>query len=356
MQINVIIEPEYRDTIWCNETLRGIDQKAASLRYVIEICTIDTIDAALKSIIIVGTSPNWVSAVLDKASLFGIHSIVISCQPIETKENTGYVLIDHNSATKECIEYLNCCNRNKIALFGINCNSYADMIKTKYFDDEDIYYIPEKNALQDCYRNFANDVKKYNSVVCSNYITAIYLMTKLKQQGTLIPEDIYVVAFGDSVIGNLFKPSLTTITLNHRQLGIQAVNLCRFSDILSYSAYATVYVSCEICVANSTDNTPFTKSDCNPKHIFSTDYVFTEDEQIREIQSLEKLLELCDATDFKIIENLLSKKTYGTIGDLLYISESSVKYRIKRLLNSSGIESNSKMLKIYEKYIGGKNE
>lgn len=355
MLMNIIIEPEYKDTVWCNETLRGIEKKAASLRYKINILSTDILDSNMKNVIIIGTSPGWVSSTLYKISRLGIHTIVISCQPIEAKENTGYVLIDHNSATKECIDYLNCCNRNKIALYGINRNSYADMIKTKYFDKENIYYSSGKNAMQDCYEAFEKDTKYYNAVICSNYIAAIYLMNRLKSSGILIPDDLYIIAYGDSMIGNMFNPSLTTVTLNHEQLGIQAVNLCRFPDFLSKNIHVTIYVPSKIHVAKSTDNIPYFKSDDNINDFNLSGNIFAEDAQIQEIQALEKLLRACDDTDLKIIKCLLINEPYNKIGDLLYISESSVKYRIKRMLSNSGITTTAKILELYTKYIG-KNE
>ena len=215
MLIDIIIEPEYTDTVWCRETVCGIEKKAASLRYKTRICTSNALNADMKNVIIIGTSPMYVAPILSKAALLEIHAIVISCQPIEMESKTNYVLIDHNSATKESIEYLQACGRKNIALYGINRNSYADMIKTKYFDEADIYYNCGKNAIQNCYEHFANKVKLYNAVVCSNYITAIYLMCRLKDIGICIPDDLYVIAYGDSIIGNMFTPSLATVTLNH---------------------------------------------------------------------------------------------------------------------------------------------
>lgn len=353
MTINIIIEPEYKDTVWCRETLCGIEKKVASLRYKARICSYDMLNADMENIIVVGTSPSYVTSILSKTSLLGIHTIVISCQPMETEGNTSYVLIDHNSATRECIEYLQCCGRKNIALYGINRNSYADMIKTKYFENKNIYYSSGKNAMQDCYDAFAKQVSRYNAVICSNYISAIYLMRRLKCAEICVPDDLYIVTYGDSVIGNMFNPSLTTVTLDHEQLGIQAVNLCRFPDMLSESISVTVRAPCKIHVAKSTDNIPYVKSVNNFTHSDISDNIFMQDEQLLEIQSLEKMLRKCDDIDLKIIGGLLESKSHIKIGGALYISESSVKYRIKRLLTGTSIESTAKMLEIYTKYIGG---
>ena len=165
------------------------------------------------------------------------------------------------------------------------------MIKTKYFDDKNIYYSAGKNAMQDCYESFVNQVSDYNAVVCSNYISAIYLMGRLKSAGICVPEDLYVVAYGDSVIGNTFSPSLTTITLNHGQLGIQAINLCRFPDTLSENISVTVRVPCEIHAAKSTDNIPYVKSVNDFMQPDISDNIFTQDERFWKYNHLKKCSE-----------------------------------------------------------------
>ena len=113
----------------------------------------------------------------------------------------------------------------------------------------------------------------------------------------------------------------------------------------------TVSVPCEIHAAQSTNNMPYVESVDNYMQPDISDNIFTQDEQLLEIQSLEKMLRMCDTIDFKIIGGLFDGKSYTKIGDALYISESSVKYRIKRMLNNSGIESIVKILELYKKYI-----
>lgn len=354
MMINIIIEPEYEDTIWCRETLNGIEKKCAALRYKHIVCTADTLDKSENTdkIIIVGTSPNWVSDVLDITERLCVHSVVVSCRPILTRQNTSYVLTDHDSETEECIEYLRACGRKKIALYGINNNSYADMIKTKYFDDNDIYYCVGKKGMECCFESFIRNVGLYDAAVCSNYISAVYLMYNLRKKGINVPEDLFIAAYGDSVIGKSFRPSLTTITLDHEQLGIQAVNLCRFLAFSDGNMSVSVRIPGRIIPAESTKNTVHKNLFVNTKRTKQTENIFKVDSDILEIQSLEKLLRLCDETDIKLLKIIRESKTYAGIGDSLYISEGAVKYRLKRMLNGSGIDSVERILKLYNKYVG----
>lgn len=354
MIINIITEPEYADTVWCRETLTGIEKKCSALRYKHISCSADMLNSADASnkTILVGTSPGWVLDVLNITERLKIHSVVVSCRPIKIKQNTSCVLIDHDSATEECIEYLKSCGRKKIALYGINNNSYADMIKVKYFKDKDVYYCAGKNGMESCFNSFVSNIGYYDAAVCSNYISAVYLMHNLKNKGIDVPKDLFVAAYGDSVIGKSFKPSLTTITLDHEQLGIQAVNLCRFLAFSDGDVSAAVRIPGRIVPAESTQYIAYKKSVIQQKSNKLTENIFKVDADILEIQALEKLLRLCDETDIKLLKTISENMTYAGIGDSLYISEGAVKYRLKRMLSGSEIASVGHMRELYNKYVG----
>lgn len=363
--IHYTIEPEYADTVWCRETLSGIAAKASSLRYdklAHDEKTLCDIPCG-ESLIVIGTSPQWVSHILTAANNLALKTVAVSCHPLDTTARSSFVLIDHNGATRECLEYLRAAGKTRTAIFGINSNinSYADTIKTRYFSENDIFHIKSDGGIDRCFREFCEKLGSYDSVVCSNYISAVYLMTGLKKCGVRVPEDIFVMTYGDSVLGKLMSPSLTTITLDHEQLGVQAVNLCRFPFFAAEKNISiTVYVPCRIVAADSTANLPYAAGSHNAVRLDDNECadfkdaanIFALDPKILEVQAFEKLLRLCDSCDFEIISLLLDGNSYARIAEKLYMSDSTVKYRIKRLVTGSGVESGSEMLRLYTEYIG----
>ena len=66
MQINITIEPEYSGTVWCKETMDGINEKVSSLRYSVNFCS--DVSEAKDEIIIIGTSPDYVIKKIDEAA------------------------------------------------------------------------------------------------------------------------------------------------------------------------------------------------------------------------------------------------------------------------------------------------
>ena len=351
MTINLIIEPEYKDTTWCRETLSGIKKQVSALRYEQKSYAEDTLSEDIKKIIIIGTSPVWVSKILFKVKNLGIYPVIVSCHPIEKGENASYVLIDHSAATRACINYLHAHNHNSIALYGINSNSYADNIKAEYFNASDIFFITNNNSLSQCFKDFFAKIEKYNAVICSNYITAVQLTDSLKKEHVQIPRDMYIMTYGDSLLGRRFRPSVTTVTLNHELLGVQAVNLFRFLEKDGNRTSVTIYIPCEIVPAMSTEHKPAVKLSQNTAPKNDDRNLFYTDKDIVNLQSLEKLLRKCDKTDAEIIDRLHKKIFYSKIAEDLFISEGSVKYRIKKLLLCSGIDSVEDILSLCTRYL-----
>lgn len=62
------------------------------------------------------------------------------------------------------------------------------------------------------------------------------------------------------------------------------------------------------------------------------------------------MLRKCDETDFKIITMLQKNIRYADISDSLFISDGTLKYRIKKLLAASECENVKKMLHLFEEY------
>ena len=179
------------------------------------------------------------------AQELGINCVTVSCQILEKAHSTSFVLMDHGNATLDCIGYLKSCGRCNIALFGIIENSFADKTKATFFDKNDIYPLG-KDGIEACFETLFSNISKYNAVICSNYITAIYLISSLKERGIAVPKDIYAVAYGDSQLGRTYSPSITAITLNHAALGVQAVEVYRYISKQEENISITARIPCRI--------------------------------------------------------------------------------------------------------------
>lgn len=345
MQINILIEGEYRDTVWCKETMDGINEKVSSLRYSLKLCS--DIAEAEKEIIIIGTSPDYVTEKIDEASKMGVLPIIVGCRPEETDSRASYVIINYDEATECALNYLNGIKPGKTALYGVKDNSFSDIKKSKFFSSDDIYYFSGENAANDCFNSFFDKISAYTSVLCVNYVSAVSLIKHLSEKGVRTPEDIYVACFGDSAIGSLL--GVTVVTLDHNSLGRQAVLLYRYLSSQTDLVSICTFVSSCIVPGKTTEYRSYPPVRHRGPNKSEID-IFSAVKELSEIQRLEKMLKKCDGTDFKIIDMLSKNMRYADISDALYISDGTLKYRIKKLLTSSECESVKEMLHLYSEY------
>ncbi len=348
MVINIIIDPICKNSPWCNETLSGIDSKVLSLRYESKIITEDKITSELECLIVIASSPSWLEKIVAACKKHSVKPIVTSNQPIILSEPCGYVLIDHNDAMVKCMDYLSYCKKDRVALYGVRKSSFADSLKCNYFKKEDIFYLNDA-SYDGLFENFWQKHEKYNSVLCVDATSSIHLIMELKKRNVEIPKDLFLVSCADSSIGKIFSPSITAVAFDNKMLGVHTVLLYRYLYKCSDAVTMTVSLPCKIIYAESTNFIKPGKSKKRKPIYNIKDFDFAKENGSisQKIQSLDLLFHSTDKLDLDILGYMATGTPYGAIAKALFISESTVKYRIKQLLNSSGFESASKMAKAY---------
>jgi DNA-binding LacI/PurR family transcriptional regulator len=69
--------------------------------------------------------------------------------------------------------------------------------------------------------------KPFTGVFCGNDSLAIYAMKACHDRGLDVPRDLSIMGFDDIAIGEHTSPSLTTVAVQKREMGIQAARLVR---------------------------------------------------------------------------------------------------------------------------------
>lgn len=326
MLIPVLTEPSFRSYLWAKQTMDGIMQEATKRKYktvVLDADSYETIDYDVlfgterRMLIVIGTSISWMPTALSFFTAKKIETIFISFDPAETALPTGMVRMDYVGAIAHLLSYLTKdCARRRIALYGYNPNSSADNIKLRFFNswkrqfDEGHEHDVFQNLadLEDCFQQFYPRVHQFDAVICANDIAAVSLLSYLSEHDIRIPEDLYIVAFGDSKISEHVKPSLTIATLDHPEMGRQAVLL--FSHLCKMPATASVSsrVRSKLIIRATTAYTPDTTTDQLPidnSNAFANAVDFYQDPEAEQLLRAEMLLDACDEADFTLLQSVL---------------------------------------------------
>ncbi len=359
MLIPVLTEPNFRSYLWAKQTLEGITQEATRRKYktvTLDAEAYDTIDYdklfgdERRMIIVIGTSISWMPKALTFFNSKQIESIFISFDPAETSLPTGMVRMDYVGAISHLINYLSIdCGKKSIALYGYNPNSSADNIKLRYFKRwkeqmhneaaDDIFY--NLADLEGCYSRFSKHVQRFDAVICANDIVGVSLLSMLKRDSIKVPDDMFVTAFGDSKISELVDPPLTIATLDHPEMGRQAVllfsHLCKMPATSSVSSRVRSKLIIRASTACITDTDAEHKllpgSDADA---FENAINFYSDPEAERLLRAEMLINACDDIDMRLIKGLLDGESMDSLEREMYLTASALQYRKKRLMNIVG--------------------
>ncbi len=377
MTIHIYVDPSYKDSLWCKQTLKGISDEATKKRYTVKMLDTDNIygvdldaffDSEEKRILIVlATSVNQSRKFNDYFNTHGVHLLYINHQSTNASYRFSNILIDYYDSMRKITEYLEGCGRKLIALYGINPDSSTDLIKKNFFEErnrcvqqygngENIYYreLDDKDSLTiDCFENFRRSLEYYDAVICANDLVARLLIDDLQKVGVRVPEDLYVVSFGDYILAQLGNPTITAVAIDHEQLGRQSVYTYSYLRKASSDVYITAKVAPKLTIGESTARSEFQKPKASLSDTPKKEHVtnFFNHPEIQAIITFENMLTKCDKLDMQILIGIMSSMTYIQLSEQLFVSENVISYRVKRLCKLAQISSKTKLAESANRFL-----
>ncbi|MEE0946060.1 MAG: substrate-binding domain-containing protein [Acutalibacteraceae bacterium] len=362
MKVFIYIEPEYRGSVWCTHTLKGLTNEAAKRHYEVCIleydnifsCDLDNVykDEQRRILIVLTTHIITDRAFYEYFAKYGVSLLFVNHQSSFGAENYSNILVDYRAGMAQLVKYLAQCGKEKTALFAINPASSTDQIKKEYFlgiqkREYDIFY--NKGSLDSCCEAFFGK-NKYDSVICANDIAAYCLISFLKKKGVNVPKDIYVTSFGDSMLSQISFPSLTTVSVDHNRLGKETLHAYSYLYRRNEEIRTSIYVTPKLNIRQSTESRAFDNTKEINTFTAISDPMYC-DKVAQKLLKLEKLLNSCDDTDIKILKMIIKGNTYQKIAEELFMSEKTVLYRVTCMRNILEVASKEELTKFVGKLI-----
>lgn len=356
MKIPYIIEPAYSNSIWAKATLNGIKKEAMSKKYTLveldetlfhDFSAVSLLISEPRIVLVMGTSHSWVLKTVSFLHTHKVSAIVINYDPPEYLHPLGIVHINYAQGMQHLIEYLHACGKNKIALYGLNPNSSTDIMKERYIQNlyknykEHIFY--NEASLSNCYQHFRTMYQHFDSVICTNDIAAVSLLTYLKKDNISVPEQLFLTCFGNSMLTIRTSPGITAVSLDHSETGRQAVKLYAYLARQDKQTSVSVQVHAKLTVRGSTAMLP--DSNISADSLLHQENIdFYSDLEAQKLFSVEQLLSTATAIDFKIMQGLLKGLSHEELQENLFLSDSSLRYHIKYLMQSANTETRHEFL------------
>lgn len=361
MKIKLLTDPQYAASSWCHATLKGIREQAYLLKISLE--ELNDTDFFLSAAnepncitIVTGTSINWINKISSRLLLEKPPFLLVTADyNLSFDGKISSILVDYRSAMQALLSHLEQNGNSKIAFFGMNPSSYADTVKSEFFAKEDIYY--NYGNIATCTNQFFQQISRYDAAICSNDAAAIYLIHFLSKKGIQVPDCLHLASFGNFLLSNLTGPPLTSIAIDYRLLGQQAVRLCSFlikNPSLTVNAFINGILKIKYSSKGSLQRK--TVSTALPSISFHTpdshpDINFYEDSAISSILALERLISESSRLDLQILELLLTGETLEKIAEYQNLSLSALRYRLKKMSALFPTHSRSAMLDALREYV-----
>lgn len=357
MSVYVLSEQTGLDGYWITDILAGIKSEADKKNLRIEVFPMTEMTVSFPErpvVLVVGYSKNWFSYVCRRIAGFGAQPLLVNARADLLPETAvGGVCFDYDGGMKTLVSYLLRCGKKNIAFVGSDGGRVSYDYKKRAF----LSACNEENA-ENCFLFGGRDTAEaasaflkasggYDAVICSRDVEAKLIMREMSHRHIALPESLYVASFGGGKLAEETSPSLTAVHTPFARLGSEAVKLYQFLRQNRETECASVSVKCRLDVRDSTAGIkaltlPADTVDRHPAYINDNEYMT--------FLQAEALVRGWDTLDRNIVRCMTEGNNTSAIADKLFISQSSVKYRIKKMLTSADIKNRNELLSVVSKF------
>ncbi len=161
--------------------------------------------------------------------------VCIDTYSIEGLKHFTNVGLDDEQGTYEIVNYLISCGHRKIAFLSDNTKGvdlarltgYKQALKDagiKFSPNDFLKIRPRSAEIEESLEEICKRATDYTAIVCVSDLYAVTLMSALNDRGIAVPDDISIVGFDDNMLGQLHRPSLTTVHQDVKLKGVTAAD------------------------------------------------------------------------------------------------------------------------------------
>jgi len=171
----------------------------------------------------------------------------------------------------------------------------------------------------------------------------------LKEKGESI-ENIDIISYSNTLISRCTAPTVSTVRANFKSFGQLAFIIV---DCISKGIPINgIQISCSWEIIHRETSSQCEGAEtvcyCADRGIPGK---FYDDPELMEMMRIETILSECDSADLEIIEAILAGKKTAEIESLCFLTETAVKYRIKKMKDICNANSRAQLREILTKYI-----
>lgn len=352
--VYMLVEQQFVDYPWCQRALRGICEEGRKKRITVrEIQDLSQAQPGWHCVLLVGASARWIEMMTQNARNRGLYPIALSNQKNNSfGQSVSSVMMDIHSSMQIAVDYLHSLGRDRLAMFGANPSASSDPWRIQRFQEltgraEHVFQI--QPTMEDAFNRFYAVIEEYDGVICASDYAAVSLVSRLRERGYDIPEQLYIIGYGDMFLSRLSKPSITSISDDYENFGRAALSICSLVEKNETISVINILLHSRLHIRQTTGNCPYIPTNHSTAEPQLPENQFFRDPEISGLARLETLFNQCDETDFTLLQLLLQDASYASLAKQCYISETAAKYRVKKMQKICGVSSREELARYISK-------
>ncbi|MBE5825145.1 MAG: LacI family transcriptional regulator [Butyrivibrio sp.] len=161
--------------------------------------------------------------------------VCIDTYSLEGLKHFTNVGLDDEQGAYEMTSYLISQGHKRIAFLSDNTkgvdlarlNGYKKALKDnklKFKSTDFLQIRPRSEDIDESLDEICNRASEFTAIMCVSDLYAVTLMSALLDRGVSVPDDISVVGFDDNMLGQLYRPALTTVHQDVKAKGVTAAD------------------------------------------------------------------------------------------------------------------------------------
>ena len=336
--MKILVEENYAENSRFLELYEGLLAAAKKKQESVEVFKrSNDLPKDCKIVILICQSLKWVTEEIVALNKKGIHPLIFGFQYLDTMCEYSSLAPNYTKAAYRLTKALLSKNAGKTAVLGYNNDSLPDRLKElgiRYALNEkgEEYRVYKNNGdIIDCLNRFSDNCEDIQNIVCCNDNVAIKLYTEY----SFLLENRKMCSCGGLKLSEFFENRYPVCKINYKTAAQQLARLYFYLK-KEEEIYSTV-MTFDMQLSGILESKEiFDRS----KIETSTEAInFYGDQSIQNVERLNRMLSQADETDLKILRKLLENKTYEDIAEETYLATNTVKWRVKKMLDTVGVKT-----------------
>ena len=358
----ILVEPSYSRSIWCLNLLDGLTgefkQKRVPFR---QVASLDEAGPDDRYIYLIGSDNAWVRAALAACNRMGIYPILLCNQAYHTFDaDYSTVCSDVINSMRRLVELLRGRGHGRIALYGVNPQSVSDESRMDSYlaalggEDGRRHVFFNSGSLENCFEQFMARAQQYDAVICANDFAAISLVRRLGLRDPALLERLAIAGCADARLTQLYGSHILSVRVNFVEYGRAAVTLLENLRKNPYLSHIIMMIRWDFSLLDgAAAPAPAARRREKAPALPADPDVFYEDRELNDMMLLEKLLDGCEDPDYDIIRLLLRGEPYEKIAETCFLTESAIKYRVKKMVRVCCVQGRKELTDLLRRYLPG---